>query len=118
MKRHVLVGLLSVMGVVGVVGGWTMIARAQGCCGGNETAAATQTGAATDTAAAKTAPEQVVNTKCPIMGGAVDPAKVPASLTREFKGQKVGFCCAMCPGQWDKLSDADKEAKPKAVVRS
>ena len=34
-----------------------------------------------------------VNTKCPIMGGAINPAKVPESLTREYKGQKVA-CAA------------------------
>jgi hypothetical protein len=50
------------------------------------------------------------------MGGAVDPNTVPDSLTREFKGQKVGFCCGGCPGTWDKLSDAEKEAKFKAVT--
>jgi len=182
MKRHTLVGLLSVVVAVGVVGGWTMMARADGCCGGagnemlamtmasdghaghdqaettakvdtrkladvatalgavkkaieagdNKTAlaeldkatkllsaaTAPQAGATTGAAAPKTASGQVVNTKCPIMGGTVNPAKVPASLTRDFKGQKVGFCCAMCPPQWDKLSAADKEAKLKAVVGS
>lgn len=52
-----------------------------------------------------------VNDKCPIMGTAIDPANVTEDLTREYKGQKVAFCCNMCPSQWDKLSDAEKEAK-------
>ena len=50
------------------------------------------------------------NTVCPIMGSKV-PAKVPASLVREFKGQKVAFCCAGCPDQWDKLSNTQKQSK-------
>ena len=57
----------------------------------------------------------VVNTKCPIMGNTINPAKVPASLTRDYKDQKVGFCCGMCPGQWDKMTDAQKDAKLKAT---
>ena len=51
------------------------------------------------------------NTKCPIMGGAIDPAKVPESLTRVYKDQKVAFCCGMCPAQWDRLTDAQKGAR-------
>jgi len=49
----------------------------------------------------------VINTKCPIMGGKV-PAKVPATLIRQHNGTKVGFCCAGCPQEWDKLPDAKK----------
>ncbi|MBI5722395.1 MAG: hypothetical protein HZA50_00395 [Planctomycetes bacterium] len=52
-----------------------------------------------------------VNARCPILGKKINPDSVPASLTREFKGQKVGFCCGGCPGAWDKLTDAEKEAK-------
>ncbi len=57
------------------------------------------------------APVVLANTKCPIMGTPIDPAKVTESLTRDYKGQKVAFCCAMCPPQWDKLTDAQKDAK-------
>lgn len=53
-----------------------------------------------------------VNERCPIMGGAVK-----ASLTRVYKGQTVAFCCGGCPAQWDKLSDADKEARLAKVVK-
>ena len=56
-----------------------------------------------------------VNVKCPIMGGAIDPAKVKPELVREFAGGKVAFCCAGCLGPWDKLSDKDKAAKLLAV---
>jgi hypothetical protein len=62
------------------------------------------------------APAQFANIKCPIMtGNAIDPAKVTPALTREFNGQKVAFCCGGCPGQWDKLSDKEKQAKLDAV---
>ena len=57
----------------------------------------------------------VVNNKCPIMGGKVDPKKVPDNLYRKFRGQGVGFCCAGCPHAWDKLSDEDKAKKLAAV---
>ncbi|MBI5722397.1 MAG: hypothetical protein HZA50_00405 [Planctomycetes bacterium] len=56
----------------------------------------------------------VVNTRCPIMGSKIDPAKVPANLIKEFKGQKVGLCCGQCPAAWDKLTDAEKETKLNA----
>ena len=62
-------------------------------------------------AATTAAADGVVNAKCPITGTAIDPAKVPSELTRIYKGRKVGFCCASCPPAWDKLSDADKDAK-------
>jgi len=52
-----------------------------------------------------------VNTHCPIMGSPIDPGSVPAGLTREFRGKKVGFCCGGCPAAWDKLTDEQKQAK-------
>jgi hypothetical protein len=51
------------------------------------------------------------------MGSKIDPANVPANLTRVYKDQTVGFCCSMCPPQWDKLSDAEKDAKLAAVQK-
>jgi len=57
-----------------------------------------------------------VNTKCPVMGGKVDPASVPARLVRMHKGQKVGFCCTGCPERWEELSDAEKDAKLAKVT--
>lgn len=56
---------------------------------------------------------KVVNETCPMTGKKLDPANVPSDLIREFQGQKVGFCCGGCPGKWDKLTDAEKEAKLK-----
>jgi hypothetical protein len=58
-----------------------------------------------------TAPGPVVNDHCPMTGNKIDPAKVPPELTRQYKGQTIGFCCAMCPPKWDKLTDADKDKK-------
>lgn len=55
------------------------------------------------------------NTKCPMMGGVIQPEKVTPALTREFNGQKVAFCCGGCPDMWDKLSDAQKQAKLETV---
>lgn len=53
----------------------------------------------------------VVNARCPITGEKIDSTKVAADLVTTYKGQKIGFCCAMCPPAWDKLSDADKDKK-------
>jgi len=58
----------------------------------------------------------IVNARCPIMGNAIDPANVPPELIRMFRGQKVGFCCAGCPPEWDRLSEEEKEAKLKAAM--
>ncbi|MCE5327808.1 MAG: hypothetical protein LLG01_15485 [Planctomycetaceae bacterium] len=59
-----------------------------------------------------------VNERCPIMGSTIDPDKVPASLVRDYKGKKVAFCCGGCPGQWDKLSDVQKDEKLRAATKS
>lgn len=77
------------------------------CCGGGGAKVVPGGGQASQPAT------KVVNARCPIMGGAIDSAKVPASLTREYNGQKVGFCCGGCPAQWDKLTTAEKDAKLK-----
>jgi hypothetical protein len=54
---------------------------------------------------------EFVNAKCPMMGSPINPEKISDNLIREFKGQQVAFCCGGCPDMWDKLSDAQKEAK-------
>jgi len=59
---------------------------------------------------------KVVNARCPIMGSKLDREKVPASLTRTYKGQKVGFCCGGCPKKWDALTDEQRDAKLKAAM--
>ncbi len=59
---------------------------------------------------------KIVNALCPIMGTKLDPSKVTANLTRIYEGKKIGFCCAGCPGAWDKLSDQQKREKLGKVV--
>jgi YHS domain-containing protein len=59
---------------------------------------------------------RIVNERCPISGMKIDPNKVPENLTRMYKGQKIGFCSDVCPEQWDKLRDAEKQAKLEAVM--
>ena len=49
-----------------------------------------------------------VNLRCPITGSKIMPEKVTPSLSRQFKGWKIAFCCPGCPGPWDRLSDAEK----------
>jgi ribosomal protein S20 len=57
-----------------------------------------------------------VNNKCPISGKSIDMMDRPKDCTRMYKWQKVGFCCTMCPATWDKLTDAEKDAKLKGVL--
>ena len=47
------------------------------------------------------------NTMCPVGGGPVAAAVTPST----YKGKHVGFCCAGCKGKFDKMSDAEKDAK-------
>ena len=56
-------------------------------------------------------PQAFVNATCPMMGSTIDPKKVTPELVRMHKGKKVAFCCGGCPPAWDKLSDAEKDAK-------
>lgn len=51
------------------------------------------------------------NTKCPIMGSVIKPEKITEDLIKEYKGQKVAFCCGGCPEKWAALSDEDKATK-------
>ena len=53
----------------------------------------------------------IANARCPIMGSKLNPSKVPANLTRVYKGKKIGFCCGGCPAKWDKLSDSERKEK-------
>jgi hypothetical protein len=63
------------------------------------------------TALGKHVKPQFANNLCPIMGAPINPAKVTKNLIREYKGQKVAFCCAGCPATWDKFTDAQKQVK-------
>lgn len=55
-----------------------------------------------------------VNHYCVVMPD--DP--VNPEVTRDFKGQKVGFCCPGCLKKWDGMSDAQRsEALSVAIAR-
>lgn len=70
------------------------------------------------TALGKHVKPQFANNLCPLMGSPINPAKVTKNLIRDYKGQKVAFCCAGCPAAWDKFTDAQKQAKlAKAISR-
>ena len=58
------------------------------------------------------------NVKCPIDGMSIDKMNCAKELTCVYKGSKVGFCCAKCPAEWEKLTDAEKDTKLKGVAPS
>jgi hypothetical protein len=111
-------GLLAVLALSLPKRGGVLLATNRGqngsgsCCplmGGGPTAAPTEA-AGKACPVTRPADDRAVNARCPIMGSAIDPAKVPANLTRPFKGRKVGFCCGGCPAAWDQLSEDQKQA--------
>ncbi len=53
-----------------------------------------------------------VNQYCPVM--LEDP--VDPELTREWNGQKVGFCCEGCLKDWNAMTDAQKGDAVKTAV--
>jgi len=58
---------------------------------------------------------EIVNPKCPVMGTAME-KMVPEKMTRMFKGQRYGFCCEVCLGKWDKMTDAEREPIAKQAM--
>jgi hypothetical protein len=84
------------------------------CCGGCPAAWDKLTDAEKDAKLTEAMP--ITNARCPIMGTAINPAKVTAKLTRVHNGRTVGFCCGGCPAAWDKLTDAEKDAKLTGAV--
>jgi hypothetical protein len=54
----------------------------------------------------------VVNAWCPIVSeNPVSSTKSKSkSLTRNWRGQRVGFCCEACPATWDGLTDEQRSA--------
>ena len=75
------------------------------------------TGCTDKTTSTASASTEFVNAKCPIMGSAINPDNIPASLIREYKGKKVAFCCGGCPAAWDKLTDQQKDDKLAKVMK-
>ena len=60
---------------------------------------------------AKNEAPRVLNTKCPMMGEAVDP-EGPMS---DWHGNKVAYCCDGCQAKFEALSDEDQTTKLKDV---
>ena len=58
-----------------------------------------------EAAAASDKSATLVNTKCPYTGG-----PVKSTVTAEYNGQVVGFCCPGCQSRWAKATDAEKDA--------
>jgi hypothetical protein len=54
---------------------------------------------------------KVVNSRSPFTLAQINPNDVPDMLVRNYKGRKIGFCCGGLPETWDKLSEAEKDAK-------
>ncbi len=67
--------------------------------------------AAINEAIGKHVKPEFANSLCPILRAPIEPDKVTEDLIREYKGQKVAFCCKGCPAKWDKLTDAEKDSK-------
>jgi hypothetical protein len=57
-----------------------------------------------------------VNHTCPIMDQQIS-GTVRKDLTREFRGKTVAFCCSACTPQWDGLSEEEKVAKLRPVMK-
>ncbi len=67
--------------------------------------------AAINAGIAKHVKPEFANARCPIMGSPIKPDKVAKNLIRDYKGEKIALCCGRCPATWDKLTDAEKDAK-------
>ncbi len=64
---------------------------------------------------AKEAPKTVEVRVCPMAGKAV---KGDGGGNSEFKNYKVFFCCGGCKGNFDKLTDAAKQEKVDAALKT
>lgn len=50
---------------------------------------------------------KVINTKCPVAGGAYNPEG--KGVARAYKGAEIGFCCGGCAARFDAMSDVEKD---------
>ncbi len=55
----------------------------------------------------------LINAKCPMMPN----CQKPLSVTTDYSGGKVGFCCKGCLSEWNGLSDAQKSERFAAVKK-
>ena len=60
--------------------------------------------------------ESIVNSRCPISGSLIDPAKMANRLTRHWNGQVIGFASAASAAIWDGLSDGQKMDRLNKVM--
>ena len=56
----------------------------------------------------------MVNTKCPQSGGALR----EGCPTSTWDGETIGFCCPGCKSNFDRKSDADKDAQLAAIIQA
>jgi hypothetical protein len=69
-------------------------------------------GCQTDKSATKSGSSMgVMNTTCPYSGEAV------GTSTRDYSGQKVGFCCEGCASKWDKATAQERQDKMNAMSK-
>jgi len=54
-----------------------------------------------------------VNRRCPMMGNSIDMMSCPKERTCMYKGMKIGFCSQGCVAAWEKMTEAEKDAKLK-----
>jgi hypothetical protein len=52
---------------------------------------------------------EVINTICPIGGDDFGARGAPPELTRTWRGKTIGFCCAACLPEFDRLGPAGKD---------
>ena len=56
---------------------------------------------------AKAPPAKAANKLCPM----TNEANGEESVTVEHRGRTITLCCRMCRGRWNKLTDAERDAK-------
>jgi hypothetical protein len=76
----------------------SLAALLTGCASSSQTTASQNTG---------TTKVSVVNTKCPVAGGAYNPSG--KGVARAYKGSEIGFCCGGCAARFDAMSDMEKD---------
>jgi hypothetical protein len=80
-----------------------------GCCSGE---AKKEGGCCSEKKAAEGGPSaSAVNAKCPYSNNPVN-----TSITADYKGRTVGFCCGGCVTRWNKEIDADRDSMLAKVM--
>lgn len=58
---------------------------------------------------ASTADSRTINSMCPIGGHEFNPVNHSEELVREYKGDKIGFCCDGCSTAWDAMGAKQRD---------